>query len=133
MAYIGRQQTSSTFLKLDDISSQFNTSTTTFNLTLGGEAFFAGNPYSLLVSLGGIIQEPISSFTIVENQINFASAPRAGADFFIVVLATTNVAALRSLTIGRRSAAAHTIDLHGRSMAVTRRNGTVSPIAFNLA
>ena len=56
MAYIGRQQTSSTFLKLDDISSQFNSSTTTFNLTLGGEAFFAGNPYTLLVSLGGVIQ-----------------------------------------------------------------------------
>ena len=56
MAYIGRQQTSGTFLKLDDLSSQFNSSTTTFNLTIGGEAFFAGNPYSLLVSLGGVIQ-----------------------------------------------------------------------------
>ena len=43
MAYIGRQQTSSAFLKLDDISSQFNTSTTTFNLTLGG-ANFSQNP-----------------------------------------------------------------------------------------
>ena len=117
MAYIGRQQSSSTFIKLDDISSQFNTSTTTFNLTLGGEAFFAGNPYSLLVSLGGIIQEPISSYTIVENQINFASAPRAGADFFIVVLATTNINPLQSLTIGRRSGS-HLMDLHGRSMAV---------------
>ena len=133
MAYIGRQQSSGAFLKLDDISSQFNNSTTTFNLKVGGEAFFAGNPYTLLVSLGGVIQEPISAFTIVENQINFAEPPRAGADFFIVVLATTNVAALRSLTIGRRSAAAHTIDLHGRSMAVTSRNGTVNPIAFNLA
>ena len=132
MAYIGRQQTSSTFLKLDDISSQFNTSTTTFNLTLGGEAFFAGNPYSLLVSLGGIIQEPISSFTIVENQINFASAPRAGADFFIVVLATTNVDTLQTLTIGRRSGS-HLMDLHGRSMAVKNRAGTTHPIAFNLA
>ena len=132
MAYIGRQQTSSTFLKLDDISSQFNTSTTTFNLTLGGEAVFAGNPYSLLVSLGGIIQEPISSFTIVENQINFASAPRAGADFFIVVLATTNVDPLQTLTIGRRSGS-HLMDLHGRSMAVKNRAGTTHPIAFNLA
>ena len=132
MAYIGRQQSSSTFLKLDDISSQFNTSTTTFNLTLGGEAFFAGNPYSLLVSLGGIIQEPISSFTIVENQINFASAPRAGADFFIVVLATTNVDSLRSLTIGRRSGA-HNIDLHGRTFAVKDRAGNTHSIAFNLA
>ena len=132
MAYIGRQQSSSTFIKLDDISSQFNTSTTTFNLTLGGEAFFAGNPYSLLVSLGGVIQEPISSFTIVENQINFASAPRAGADFFIVVLATTNINPLQSLTIGRRSGS-HLMDLHGRSMAVKDRAGTNHPIAFNLA
>ena len=132
MAYIGRQQTSSAFLKLDDISSQFNSSTTTFNLTVGGEAFFAGNPYSLLVSLGGVIQEPIASFTIVENQINFASAPRAGADFFIVVLATTNVDPLQTLTIGTRSTA-HTMDLHGRSMAVRDRSGTNHPIAFNLA
>ena len=132
MAYIGRQQSSSTFIKLDDISSQFNTSTTTFNLTLGGEAFFAGNPYSLLVSLGGIIQEPITSFTIVENQINFASAPRAGADFFIVVLATTNINPLQTLTIGRRSGS-HLMDLHGRSMAVRDRSGTNHPIAFNLA
>ena len=118
MAYIGRQQTSSAFLKLDDISSQFNTSTTTFNLTLGGQAFFAGNPYSLLVSLGGVIQEPIASFTILENQINFASAPRAGANFFCVVRATTNIPPLQTLTIGRRSAA-HSMDLHGRSMVVT--------------
>ena len=132
MAHIGRQQTSSTFLKLDDISSQFNASTTTFNLTLGGQAFFAGNPYSLLVSLGGVIQEPIASFTIVENQINFASAPRAGADFFIVVLATTNVTPLQTLTIGAR-AGAHSMDLHGRSMAVRDRSGTNHPIAFNLA
>ena len=132
MAYIGRQQTSGAFLKLDDLSSQFNSSTTTFDLTVGGEAFFAGNPYSLLVSLGGVIQEPITSFTIVENQINFASAPTAGAEFFIVVLATTNVDPLRSLTIGTR-AGAQTLDLHGRQMTVQSRSGTKIPIAFNLA
>ena len=133
MPYVGRDLQRGNYLKLDDISSSFDGSTTTFNLTSGGNAFFPGSAFSIIVSLGGVIQEPISAYTIVENQINFAEPPRAGADFFIVVLATTNVAALRSLTIGRRSAAAHTIDLHGRSMAVTRRNGTVSPIAFNLA
>ena len=132
MAYIGRQQTSSTFLKLDDISSQFDTSTTTFNLTVGGEAFFAGNPYTLLVSLGGVIQEAISAFQIVEDRITFASAPSSGANFFCVVLATTNVNPLTTLTIGRRTGS-HLMDLHGRSMAVTDRNGTVHPIAFNLA
>ena len=132
MAYIGRQQSSGAFLKLDDLSSQFNNSTTTFNLTVGGEAFFAGNTYTLLVSLGGVIQEAITSFTIVENQINFASAPAQGANFFCVVLATTNVTPLKTLTIGAR-AGAQTLDLHGRQMTVADRSGTKHPIAFNLA
>ena len=118
--------------RLDDLSSQFNNSTTTFNLTVGGEAFFAGNPYTLLVSLGGVIQEAITSFTIVENQINFASAPTQGANFFCVVLATTNVTPLKTLTIGAR-AGAQTLDLHGRQMTVADRSGTKHPIAFNLA
>ena len=132
MALIGRQQSSGAFLKLDDISSQFDGSTSTFNLTLGGQAFFAGNPYTLLVSLGGVIQEPIAAFTITESQINFASAPMAGADFFIVVLATTNVDPLHSLTVGTRSAA-HQLDLHGRTFAVKDRAGNNHSIAFNLA
>ena len=132
MGLIGRQQSSGAFLKLDDIASQFDDSTTTFNLTLGGQAFFAGNPYTLLVSLGGVIQEPIAAFTITESQINFAAAPMAGADFFIVVLATTNVDPLHSLTVGTRSAA-HQLDLHGRTFAVKDRAGNTHSIAFNLA
>ena len=132
MAYIGRQQSPGSFVKLDDISSQFNNTKTTFDLKVGGQQFFAGNPYTLLVSLGGVIQEAITAFTIVEDQINFASAPVSGANFFCVVLATTNVNPLSTLTIGRRTGS-HLMDLHGRSMAVTDRNGTVHPIAFNLA
>jgi len=38
MAYIGRQQSSGAFTKLDDISSQFDNSTTTFNLEVGDTA-----------------------------------------------------------------------------------------------
>ena len=132
MAYIGRQQTSGSFIKLDDISSQFNNVKVTFDLKLGGEPFFAGNPYTLLVSLGGVIQEAITAFQIVEDTITFASAPDGGANFFCVVLATTNVNPLSTLTIGAR-AGAHLMDLHGRTMAVTDRSGTVHPIAFNLA
>ena len=132
MAYIGRQQSSGSFIKLDDISSQFNNVKTTFDLKVGGEPFFAVNPYTLLVSLGGVIQEAITAFTIVDDKINFASAPVSGANFFCVVLATTNVNPLTTLTISTR-AGAHTMDLHGRSMAVTDRSGTVHPIAFNLA
>ena len=132
MAYIGRQQSPGSFIKLDDISSQFNNVKTTFDLKVGGEPFFAGNPYTLLVSLGGVIQEAISAFQIVEDTITFASAPTSGANFFCVVLATTNTTLLKTLTVGARSGA-QTLDLHGRSMAVTDRSGTVHPIAFNLA
>ena len=132
MAYIGRQQSTGSFIKLDDISSQFNNVKVTFDLKLGGEPFFAGNPYTLLVSLGGVIQEAITAFQIVEDTITFASAPDGGANFFCVVLATTNVTPLKSLTIGSRSGA-HTMDLHGRSMAAVDRSGNVHPIAFNLA
>ena len=132
MAYIGRQQSSGAFLKLDDISSQFDNSTTTFSLTIGGEAYYPDNPYTLMVSLGGVIQEPIISFTITDDQINFAAAPVSGANFFCVVLATTNVAPLKTLTISTREGA-KLMDLHGRSMVVRDRSGTNHPIAFNLA
>ena len=132
MPYIGRPQSSGAFAKLDDVSSQFNNSKTVFNLTIGNQAFFPGNPYTLLVSLGGVIQEAISAFQIVEDKITFASAPVSGANFFCVVLATTTINPLSTLTIGTRTSA-HTMDLHGRSMSVTDRSGSVHPIAFNLA
>ena len=132
MAYIGRQQSSGAFLKLDSISSQFNGSTKTFNLTVGGEAFYADNPYTLLVSLGGVIQEPVTSFTISDDQITFSAAPSAGASFFIVVLATTNVAPLKTLTVGSRDGA-KILDLHGRKLAIADRSGLKHTISLNLS
>ena len=131
MAYIGRQISSSTFLKLDSIQPLFNGNRVTFPLTLGGEAFFPGNPFSLLVSLSGVIQEPVSAFSIVENRITFATAPLSNATFYAIVLATTNITPLQSLTVGTRTTA-QTIDLHGRSMAVRTRGSVNVPIAFNL-
>ena len=132
MAYIGRQQSSGSFLKLDDISSSFDGSAVRFDLTLGGSAFFPGNPYTLMVSLGGVIQEPISSFTIIDDQIEFAAAPASNANFFCIVLATTNTDPLKTLSVLSRSGL-NKIDLHGRSMTITDRSGTKIPIAFNLA
>ena len=131
MPYIGRPQSSGAFAKLDDVSSQFNNSKTVFNLTIGNEAFFPGNPYTLLVSLGGVIQEPLTSFTITDDQITFASAPQSGANFFCVVLATTNVAPIKTLTVGARSGS-QTLDLHGRTMSVQDRSGVKHTIGFNL-
>jgi len=86
MAYLGRELTSGNYLKLDDISSQFNGTKTTFNLTSGGQTFYPGSAFSIIVSLGGVVQEPESAYIINENQITFASAPQATDDFFCIVL-----------------------------------------------
>ena len=86
MAYLGRALTSGNYLKLDDISSQFNGSTKTFNLTSGGNPFYPGSAFSILVVLGGVIQEPESAYTIDQSQITFASAPGASDDFFCIAL-----------------------------------------------
>ena len=56
MPYLGRELTSGNYLKLDDISSQFNGSTTTFQLKSGGSDF-SGSSFSLLVSVAGIIKK----------------------------------------------------------------------------
>ena len=86
MPYVGRGLERGNYLKLDNIESGFNGITTAFNLTSGGSAFYPGSAYSLLVSLGGIIQEPEIGFTINNSTLTFAAAPVGSDDCFIVAL-----------------------------------------------
>ena len=86
MPYLGRELTSGNYLKLDDISSQFNGSTVTFQLKSGGSDFFPGSSFSLLVSVAGVIQEADSAYQINNNEITFATAPSGSDDAFIIVL-----------------------------------------------
>ncbi len=87
MPYIGRDLNRGNYLKLDDISSSFNGSTQTFNLTVGGSAFRPGSAFSILVSVGGVIQEPESAYQINNSEITFANAPTAQDGFFCLALA----------------------------------------------
>ena len=87
MPYIGRQLTQGNFIKLDDLQSQFNGTKTTFSLTAGGQAhMFSGSSNALLVSLGGVIQEPGSAFTLNNDEITFSNPPTADANIFIIAL-----------------------------------------------
>ena len=74
--------------ELDDISSSFNNSTTTFNLTIGGIAYQPRSAAMLQISLGGVIQEPNTDYTVSTSTITFTTAPNAGLDFFGVVRGT---------------------------------------------
>ena len=89
MPYIGRDLNQGNYLKLDDISSQFDGSKVSFDLTAGGSAFFPGSSMALVVSLGGVLQEPEAAFTIDQSSIEFASAPSSAQSCFIVVMGTS--------------------------------------------
>ena len=89
MPYIGRQLTQGNFIKLDDLQSQFDGSKTTFTLTTGGKSFKPGTANALLVSLGGVIQEAVTSFTVVNDQITFSNPPTADAQIFIIALGSS--------------------------------------------
>ena len=74
--------------ELDDISSSFDNSTTTFNLTINGAAYQPRNAAMLQISLGGVIQEPSTDYTVSTSTITFTTAPSSGLDFFGVVRGT---------------------------------------------
>tara|TARA_B100000965_G_C19578428_1_gene752371 strand:+ start:348 stop:1190 length:843 start_codon:yes stop_codon:yes gene_type:complete len=104
MPYIGRDLSQGNYLKLDDISSQFNGSKVSFDLKSGGTDFFPGSSMALMVSVSGIIQEAETAFTIDQSSIEFASAPASGDDCFIIVLGTSigvSVPADASVTLAK--------------------------------
>tara|TARA_B100000287_G_scaffold11475_1_gene11605 strand:- start:2114 stop:2791 length:678 start_codon:yes stop_codon:yes gene_type:complete len=86
MAYIGRGLVQGTYIKLDDLQGSFNGTTSTFNLTSGGQSFKPGSASALLVSLGGVIQEPIESYTVVDDQITFSNPPTSDSNIFLIAL-----------------------------------------------
>ena len=89
MAYIGRTPEVGNYSKLDDISASFNGSLTTFNLTVAGAAFTASQASQLIVSVGGVLQEPEGAYTVSGSTITFTSPPAGSADFFAVALGDT--------------------------------------------
>jgi hypothetical protein len=86
MPLIGRQLNYGSFFRLDDISSQFNGSTTTFNLTVSGNPFYPGSTYGIIVSISGVIQKPGESYLVSGDAITFTEAPLTDDDFFAYVL-----------------------------------------------
>jgi hypothetical protein len=97
MPYIGNDIRANVDYKtIDDISGSFNGSTTSFALQVGGVAPTPFPKYEtqLIISVGGVVQEPDSSgttgFQLSGTNIVFSSAPAAGEAFFGVILASAD-------------------------------------------
>ena len=86
MAYVGPQPKLGRNREVDDISSGFNGSTTAFTLAVSGSNVSPGTANDIVVSLGGVIQNPNQDFTIAGSTITFTTAPASGLSFFAVVL-----------------------------------------------
>ena len=90
MAYIGTQPTVGLVTKLSDIASSFNGILTTFQLSIppggAGDNFTPGSVFQIIVSLGGVIQNPATDYTLSGSQITFTTAPAASLTCFIIAL-----------------------------------------------
>ena len=104
MPYVGKTPVSGSFKALDDISSSFNGSTTTFNLTSSGVAVYPKNEYNIEVHISSIQQKPITAYSIVNNTIVFTSAPLATDTFFGKILGDVGtINGVADATIGASS------------------------------
>ena len=116
MAYIGRTPQVGNYFTLDAITTS---ATATFNLLKGGVAYVPESAYHIFVSLNGVIQAPITAYTVSGSTIIFDSA-LASTDVinFITVLGDT-------LAIGTPSDATVT-NAKIVDMAATKLTGSIA-------
>jgi hypothetical protein len=88
VSYIGIQPPKGQYRKLKSFESSFDGVTTAFQLEVepGGVAYYVvpGSANQLIVSLGGVIQEPNVDYTVSSSQITFTTAPAAGLSCFVI-------------------------------------------------
>jgi len=126
MSYKGIPPQLGSYIKIDSISHLFNGTTTTFSLTSGGKPFYTTNPYTLFLVLGGVVQEPIVSFTINQDQITFASAPPAGSQYYCLKLGDVfHTGGLKSIPIFTRDGTRNIIPITTTTVPVLTRSETV--------
>ena len=98
MPYIGREPTNSgQFLLIDDISSNFNGSNTSFDLKIGGNAI---NPAkeNVIVALDGILQQADDAYTVSGSKITLTEAPGSGVSFYGVLAGASQFIESNSIT-----------------------------------
>lgn len=90
MAYIGKTPAQGNFVKLDAITCS---STNTYNLTSDSVAFVPETALHMMVSLNGVIQAPLTSFSISGSTITFlpSSGTLSSSDTIDFILVLGNV------------------------------------------
>ena len=86
MAYIGPAPNPGQNREVDDISSGFNGSEVNFTLQVNSQNVSPGSSNSIVVSVGGVVQNPGTDYTVAASTLTFTTAPASGLSFFGLVL-----------------------------------------------
>jgi len=90
MSYIGRGLQAGAFRQLDDISSGFDGSDATHTMQVNSADVTVGDVNQILLSLGGVVQNPGTDFTVSGSVLTFTTAPAANTSFFAILLGSDN-------------------------------------------
>ena len=71
---------------VDDISSSFNGALTSFPITSNSAAVTPKNRQSIIVNLGGVIQDPTDDYSISGSTLEFTVPPISGLSFSAIIL-----------------------------------------------
>ena len=89
MPYIGKEPEHGNYQRIDTIASSFNGTLVTFNLRVDTVSVYPTSPTTMIISLGGVIQEPNAAYTVTGDTITFTTAPVANTTFWGVSLGDT--------------------------------------------
>jgi hypothetical protein len=138
MAYVGKVPLTGAYQILDDISGSFTGSTAgPFNLTVNGTAVSPETEASVIISVSGVVQQPISAFTISGSQITFTGNPASSDTFFGIVLGNTfDIGKPTDATVGAASLSTdffvkNAQTLTSLSMAGSTNGALVGPVTIS--
>ena len=138
MAYVGKVPLTGAYQILDDISGSFTGSTAgPFNLTTSGTAVSPETEASVIISVSGVVQQPISAFTISGSQITFTGNPASSDTFFGIVLGNTfDIGKPTDATVGAASLSTdffvkNAQTLTSLSMAGSTNGAMVGPVTIS--
>ena len=138
MAYVGKVPLTGAYQILDDISGSFTGSTAgPFNLTVSGTAVSPETEASVIISVSGVVQQPISAFTISGSQITFTGNPASSDTFFGIVLGNTfDIGKPTDATVGAASLSTDFFvkiaqTLTSLSMAGSTNGAMVGPVTIS--
>ena len=130
MPYLGKSPLHGNYQKLDSVSSSFDGSTTQFALTTNSIAVTPVTEAALIISINGVLQEPVTTYTVSGTNITFTSAPASTDTFFGVVLGeqlaigTPSDSTVTSAKLSGNLVTPGTLDLNGQELILDANANT---------